>query len=234
MFLRTSLYYQAFDGGVIPISVYAQIFPQLLEGAFVTIQLLILSAILGFLLSFLGGIGRLSRIDPIRWISGFFVEFLRGTSLLVQLFWLFYALPLLGIKLAPGLAGILALSLNYGAYGSEVVRGAIQSIPKGQTEAAIALNMTPRQQMWHVILPQAFRTMLPSFGNLFIELLKGTALVSLITIPDMTFEASAMRTNIEANTPEIFTLLLLMYFVIGYPLTLATRWLERRFSVGRL
>ncbi|OYD09156.1 ectoine/hydroxyectoine ABC transporter permease subunit EhuC [Paludifilum halophilum] len=208
-------------------------FDRLLPGAAVTVQLTVLSAILAFFLSFLGGFGRLSKFRIIRFVSAFLVEFFRGTSLLVQLFWLYFALPLLGLELPTGLVGILALGINYGAYGSEVVRSAILSIPQGQTEAGIALNMTPGQRMRLIILPQAFRTMLPSFGNLLIELLKGTALVSLITIPDMTFEAKSMRTNAEEYTLQIFGILLILYFIIGYPLSLLTRWAERRFSVGR-
>lgn len=94
--------------------------------------------------------------------------------------------------------------------------------------------MTPFQRMRYIILPQAFRTMIPSFGNLVIELLKGTALVALITIPDMTYEANTLRNTFEQYTFQIFGLLLLLYFVIGYPLTLFMRWLERKFSVGRV
>ncbi|MFC4076830.1 ectoine/hydroxyectoine ABC transporter permease subunit EhuC [Salinithrix halophila] len=210
------------------------IFKTLLPGAVVTIQLTVFSALLALALSFLGGLGRLSKVRPVRWVSGFTIEFFRGTSLLVQLFWLYFALPLVGIRLPTGLVGILALGINYGAYGAEVVRGAIQSIPKGQHEAGIALNMTPFQRMRYIILPQAFRTMIPSFGNLMIELLKGTALVALITIPDMTYEAYTLRNSMEEYTFQIFGILLLLYFLIGYPLTLFMRWLERKFSVGRV
>ncbi|QKG85058.1 ectoine/hydroxyectoine ABC transporter permease subunit EhuC [Kroppenstedtia pulmonis] len=215
------------------IDIHSEILSILLPGAAVTVQLTVISAILAFFLSFLGGLGRLSKWAPIRAVSGILVEFFRGTSLLVQLFWLYYALPLFGLRLEAGLVGIVALSLNYGAYGSEVVRSAILSVSEGQREAGIALNMTPFQRMRSIILPQAFRTMLPSFGNLLIELLKGTALVALITIPDMTYEASAMRTNAEQYTLQIFTWLLILYFAIGYPLTLLMRWVERRFSLGR-
>jgi polar amino acid transport system permease protein len=147
---------------------------------------------------------------------------------------LFYALPLFGVRLEPLLAGTLALGLNYGAYGSEIVRSSILSVPNGQTEAGIALNMTPIQRMRFIILPQAFRIMLPNFGNQLIELLKGTSLVSLITIPDLMFEANAMRTNIAAYTPQIFMAVLFIYFIIGYPLTLGIRWMERRFNERRI
>ncbi|MDN4594307.1 ectoine/hydroxyectoine ABC transporter permease subunit EhuC [Polycladomyces subterraneus] len=218
---------------MISIGVYEKILPALLQGLGITVQLTIFSAILAFFVSFLVGFGRLSRFYPLRVVCVFFVEVFRGTSLLVQLFWLYFVLPQLGIWLPADLAGLLALGLNAGAYGSEIVRSSILAIPKGQIEAAVALNMTPGQRMRSVILPQAFRIMLPSFGNLLIELLKGTSLVSLITISDMTFQATTLRTNMNQYTPEIFGLLLILYFLVAYPLTLGVRWLERRLSTGR-
>lgn len=161
------------------------------------------------------------------------VEFFRGTSLLVQLYWLYFALPVLaGIHLPSDLVGILAFTFNYGSYGSEVVRSAILAVPRGQHEAGIALNMTPAQRMRSIILPQAFRIMLPSFGNLLIEMLKGTALLSLIFIPEMTNNIIQMR-NTVGHTPQLLGLLLVGYFVIGYLLTRILRWVESRFRTGR-
>lgn len=161
-----------------------------------------------------------------------YVEFFRGTSLLVQLFWAFYVLPRLGLTLSAMQAGLLVLGLNYGAYGSEVVRSSILSIAKTQTEAGIALNMTPTQILRHVILPQAFLVMLPPFGNLLIELLKGTALVSLITLSDLMFQGALLR-GTTLRTTEVFTLVLIMYFLMAYPLTLGVRRLETKLSRGR-
>ncbi len=112
-----------------------------------------------------------------------------------------------GINLPSGLVGIVALTLNYGSYGSEMVRSAILAIPRGQTEAGIALNMTPAQRMRSIILPQAFRIMLPSFGNLLIELLKGTALVSLVSISEMTINIIQMRNTVGHDT-QLLSLLL--------------------------
>jgi polar amino acid transport system permease protein len=145
---------------------------------------------------------------------------------------LYFALPLLGISLNPLIAGIMAIGLNYGAYGAEVVRSSILAIPKEQTEATIALNMTWFQRTRLVILPQAFSIMLPTFGNLLIELLKGTSLVSLVTITDLTYQGVLLNTT-TLKTTEIFSLLLVMYFVIAMPLTMGVRWLERRASIGR-
>jgi polar amino acid transport system permease protein len=130
------------------------------------------------------------------------------------------------------IAGVLALGLNAGAYGSEVVRSAILAVDTGQTEAGIALNFTPWQRMLRIILPQAFVMMLPAFGNLQIELLKGTALVSLITLSDLTYQAMILNAS-TLKTTEIFSLLLIMYFLIAWPLTRGVRWLEQRLSVGR-
>lgn len=210
-----------------------QLIPPLLKGAWVTIQISIFSILLGFVLSFVFGLARLSNLKVIRIIAACYVEVIRGTSLLVQLFWVYFALPLLGVELSAMAAGVLALGLNMGAYGAEIVRSAIVAIPKGQTEATIALNMTRLQRMRLVILPQAFVRMLPPFGNLMVELIKGTALVSLITLSDLTFQGMLLRTT-TMQTTEIFTFLLLIYFIITYPCTWGLRWLERKLSVGRL
>lgn len=203
--------------------------PLLLRGAWITVQLTLVSAGLALVVALVAGVARMSTVWIIRFVSGAYIEIFRGTSVLVQMFWFFFALPLFGISLNPFTAGVLALGLNVGAYGAEVVRGAITSVPKGQTEAAIALNMSPWQRISRVILPQAFVLMLPPFGNLLIELLKATALVSLITIPEMTFRGTSLQQT-TGRTLEIFTWLLILYFVIAYPLTLGVRWVERRVS----
>jgi len=214
--------------------VSVDLLPLLFQGAVTTLKVTVLSMVVAFLLSFLAGFARLSRRKSVRLLSTVYLEVFRGTSLIVQLFWLFYALPLLGIELTALAAGVAALGLNYGAYGSEVVRSAILAVPKGQTEAAIALNMSPIMRMRRVILPQAMVIMLPSFGNLAIELLKGTSLVSLITMADLTYQGMILRTFEASRTFEIFGLILLFYFVMAYPLTLMMRWLERHFSAGRV
>lgn len=210
------------------------LFPSLAKGAALTVEVTVLSALVAFAASFLAGFGRLSRRKSVRALTAVYVEVFRGTSLLVQLFWLYYALPLLGVELPPLAAGVIALGLNHGAYGSEVVRSAVLAVPRGQTEAAIALNMTPWQRMRRVILPQAFVMMIPSFGNLLIELLKGTSLISLITLADLTFQGMVLRTFDASRTFEIFALVLVVYFALAYPLTLCMRGLERRLTAGRV
>jgi polar amino acid transport system permease protein len=173
--------------GVIAIINSTKILSLLMRGMGVTVEILIASAILTFIIAFFAGLGRLSKHRFIRKATTIYIEIFRGTSLLVQMFWFYFALPLFGIVLPAFAVAVITMGLNYGAYASEIVRSSILAIPKGQTEAAIALNMTPRQRMWRVILPQAFRLMLPGFGNISIELLKGTALVSLITLNDLTY-----------------------------------------------
>jgi polar amino acid transport system permease protein len=202
------------------------IVPNLLRGLVVTIELTIGSVAVAIIVSMIAGLGRVSRFSLIRIVTGLYVEIFRGTSILVQLFWLFYVLPFFGIMLPALLTGILGLGLNGGAYGSEIVRGAIVAVPRGQTEAAIALNMTRAQRMLRIILPQAVPMMLPPLGNLSIELFKLTAIASLITLNELTFHAYNLMMVVGRHT-EIFTILLLVYFAVGYPITLVFRKIER-------
>ncbi len=208
----------------------------LLQGAWVTVQLTIYSTVLGAFFAFAFGVGKLSGHWLIKGLSIGFIEVFRGTSLLVQLFWLYFALPVLGqaigvdLRLPPLVAGTLALSLNIGAYGAEVVRGAIQAVPHDQHEAAKALDFTPRQTLWRICIPQAVPEMMPSFGNLAIQNLKDTALVSLISLGDLAFRAEQIR-NFTQDSTTIYTILLLMYFGMALVLTAIMKLLER--SVGR-
>ncbi|WP_208925337.1 ectoine/hydroxyectoine ABC transporter permease subunit EhuC [Desulfitobacterium hafniense] len=208
------------------------ILPALLKGLEITLIITLLATLLALVLAFLAGFGRLSKYPPLRFLAAVYVEAFRGTSLLVQLFWIYFALPILGISLPPLTAGVLTLGLNCGAYGSEVVRSAILAVPKGQTEAGIALNFSPWQRMRRIILPQAFVMMLPGFGNLQIELLKSTSLVSLITLADLTYQASVLNAS-TMETTLIYSLLLVIYFLIAWPLTRGIRWIENRLTVGR-
>ncbi|WP_300647264.1 ectoine/hydroxyectoine ABC transporter permease subunit EhuC [Paenalcaligenes sp.] len=204
----------------------------LLAGAWVTIQLTFYSTVLGAIFAFAFGIGRLSANRLINAVSVTFIEVFRGTSLLVQLFWLFFALPLLGqwlgidLRLPPVLAGTLALALNIGAYGAEVVRGALQAVPPTQYEAAKALDLSPRHTLWRIALPQALPEMMPSFGNLAIQNLKDTALVSLIGLADMTFRAEQIR-NLTQDSTTIYTLLLFMYFGMALVISALMKLIER-------
>lgn len=203
----------------------------LLEGALTTIQLTLLGCALALVVAFLAGLGRISRHAPLRWLATVYIEFFRGTSVFVQLFWAFYVLPLMGVPLGPFEAGVLALGLNVGAYGAEVVRGAILALPKEQHEACVALNLTRFQAMRHVILPQAIVLMLPTFGNNAIELLKATAVVSLISIGDLTFQAQVVRLQ-TGSTAFPFTVVLVVYFAIALAISMSVRRLERHLARG--
>lgn len=215
---------------------WTQYLNPLMLGAWVTVELTIYSTVLGAILAFAAGIGKLAHNPLIKAISVGYIEIFRGTSLLVQLFWLYFALPVAGqaigldLRLPPVVAGVLALSLNIGAYGAEVVRGAIQSVSKDQYEAAKALNFTPRRTLWRIALPQAIPEMMPSFGNLAVQNLKDTALVSLISLSDLAFRSEQLR-NFTQDSTTIYTMALLMYFGLALILTAMMKLLER--FVGR-
>ncbi|MGY1553225.1 ectoine/hydroxyectoine ABC transporter permease subunit EhuC [Microbacterium sp. A588] len=202
--------------------------PYLVDGVIITLQLTAGGALLAIIVAI--GFGLLARFENIflRGIARTVIELFRGTSLLVQLFFFFFVLPLppFNVELPAVFTGILALGLNYGAYGAEVVRGSINSVPAGQWEATTALSLSRTHRMWRVIFPQAWALMLPSLNNLLIQLLKGTAVVYLITIVDFTAELNRLR--VQTDVFFAYTLGLLVYFAIAYVLTLAMNALETR------
>jgi len=209
----------------------------LLDGALITIQILVYSFMLGVVLSLIFGVARLSEREWVRGAAFLYVEFARGISSIVLLFIIAIAIPIL---FDVGQASLIvlastALGLNMGGYGAEIVRGAIQSIPKGQTEATIALNLTPTQRLRYVILPQAMRVILPPMGNLTIEILKGTALVSLVGVSDLLQSTRNVRqqqiASGAASTGDLTVLYLntlLIYFVLAQVIAIIFRYLERR------
>ncbi len=219
---------------MITISDIIEIFPVLFQGLKITVLVLILSAIFAYLFAFIAGLCRLSKNVFVRKFTTFYVEIFRGTSLIVQLFWLYYAIPMLfGIDLGSDLfAGVLAISLNFGAYMSEIVRGSILAVDKGQTEASIALNMTPYQRMRLIIMPQAIRMMLPEFGNYFILMLKATSLVALIGMKDILYYGNILRSTDLSQAPMIYVLVLIFYFLIALPFIFINRKLEEMSKKG--
>ncbi|MGO0603802.1 ectoine/hydroxyectoine ABC transporter permease subunit EhuC [Brevibacterium linens] len=201
--------------------------PQLWEGVQTTIILTVLGSIGAVLIALILG---LTMTSPSAWLripARIIVEFFRGTSLLVQLFWLFYVLPLLGVDLDPMACGIGALALNYGAYSAEVVRSSIKTVAPGQWEAAIALSLSPSRRMIRVIFPQAWALMIPSIATLLIQLLKGTAVVSFITLSDLTDKIGQLRQS-TGDTMFAFSVGLLIYFVLAWLLQEFMNFLERR------
>ena len=204
----------------------AQYWPRLLSGTGVTVAQFFLAAVLGVAISLAMGLLKLSENKALRGIAVTYIEIFRGTSLLVQLYWIFFVLPLFGITLEKFTAGYLAVAMNIGAYGAELVRGGILSVPKGQWEAATAINMSPAKRMWRIILPQALVNMLPPWGNLMIELLKGTALVSLISVADLMFEAKQINGTTFLSA-QVFGAALIIYYILArFMVTPFMRWLE--------
>lgn len=208
--------------------------PDLLRGALVTIEITACALALGCVLGLLVGIGRL---DPKRrWLYGActaYVAVIRGTPLLVQLFILFFGLPHFGILLPAFLCGVLGLGVYSGAYVSEIVRGAIQSIDRGQTLAAQSLGMTPAVAMRQIVLPQAVVRMIPPLGNEFIALIKNSALVSLLTIHDVMHEGQKII-SVSYRSLEVYLAIALVYFVLTGTVTLVLRHWERKLSQGGL
>lgn len=218
-------------------------YDMLFDGALITLQILLYAFAIGVVLSLVVGVARLS---PRRWVRGIalvYVEFFRGISSIVLLFITAIALPiLLDVPQASLVAlGSIALGANMGGYGAEIVRGSIQAVPSGQTEASIALNLSPTQRLRHVILPQAMRIILPPFGNLTIEILKGTALVSLVGLTDIMQAALNIRQQqlfapTATSRTMLFLNVLVIYFVLAQFINglfrLAEARLERRFAGG--
>ncbi|MDX8477562.1 ectoine/hydroxyectoine ABC transporter permease subunit EhuC [Mesorhizobium sp. VK24D] len=203
----------------------------ILQGALVTVELTLMGSVLALVMAFLAGLGRVSRFFIVRALATTYIEFFRGTSIFVQLFWAYFVLPFVGLSLTPLQAGVLALGLNVGAYAAEVVRGAILSIGHEQYEACTALNLGRWQGMRHVILPQALLVMLPTFGNNAIELLKATSVVSLISLADLTFQAQVVRSQ-TGSTLMPFVSVLVIYFVLALIISWGVRSLERRMARG--
>jgi polar amino acid transport system permease protein len=211
-----------------------ELLPLLLDGAWLTVRITCLAALLAAVLALFGALAKSSGSRALRSLANGYIEIFRGTSLLVQLFWLFFVLPLppFNLTLAPFTVAVLGLGLNIGAYGAEVMRGAFASVPRGQIEAAIALNIPPLSRFLHIVLPQAMVNAIPPATNLLIELLKASSLVSLITLADLTFRANQL---VEATfrSGEIFSLVLLIYFLLAQAINLAMRMLGRRLARGK-
>lgn len=203
----------------------------LLSGALMTLKLTLLAETVALLVGFLIGPALLSKSKLIRVPCQCYVELFRGTSALIQLFFLYYVLPQAGLMLAPTLVAVMGLGLNSGAYCAEFVRGAIRSVPQGQWEAASALGLSRFHLFRLVILPQAIFRALPPLGNMSIDLLKLTSIVSFITIADLTFVAYQINQT-TLDTVTIFTTVLLFYFLVAQVIAYGFRRAERHYSRG--
>lgn len=206
----------------------------LLNGLATTVLLTIAASALAFIIAVGAGIGR--SLEGRRWlwlraIITIYVELFRGTSCFVQLFWFFFALPFLGVSMPPFVAAVAVLGLNVGAYGSEVMRGALAAVPRGQVEAATALNYSPLQSFIYVILPQAARIAIGPATNQFIDLLKITPLASLVTISDLTYNAMLIRQQ-TGDTLYTLSTILIVYFILSSIIIQISSVLQRRVNRG--
>lgn len=204
--------------------------PMFWEGTIVTVEQTGLGTLLAVIVALIMGFMKMSSFFFLRWPAIVYIEIFRGTSLLVQMYWIFFVLPLFGITLDKFSAGFIAVGLNLGAYGAELVRGGVQSVPKGQYEAAIALSMHPFTRMRRVIFPQALLNMLPPWGNLLIELLKATALVALISVTDLMFQAKQINSTTFLSAQAFGTALVIYYLIARCMVTPGMRGLERKLS----
>lgn len=211
--------------------IWLHFLPALLKGAEETIVIAVVSTALGGIMAFIVGIARVEGGPIVSRAALAYIEFMRGVPLLVKFYWLYYALPLAGLSFGPVTTGIVGLVFNISAYGAEVVRGGLQSVPVQQHEAARALNFPKLYTLLHISLPQAVVEMMPAFGNLAVQNLKDTALVSLISIADLTFQAQQLR-NITLDSTHIFTLTLILYFIIALAVALLMRLIEHKLRRG--
>ena len=214
------------------LAIFLEAFPLLLRGAWVTLYLSLISTSIGMMLGLLVGVARVSRLRAIRATATVYTEVIRGTPLLMQLIVLYYGLPSVGINLEAVEAGIIGLSANSAAYVGEIFRAGIQSVGRGQREAGIASGLTRMQTMRFIILPQAFRLVLPPLTNEFVTMLKDSSLVSTLAIAEL------LRTGREivawkVNVFSPFAGVTLLYLAMTLPLTHLARYMERRIDPDR-
>lgn len=203
--------------------------PLIKAGIQFTIPLTILSFSFGVIIAFAAAIAKVLGIKPFSEIAHFYVWIIRGTPLLVQLFIIFYGLPSIGITLGALTSAVIGFSLNVGAYGSEIIRGSIQSISGGQWEAAHALGMSKVQALKHIILPQAIRVAIPPLSNSFISLVKDTSLAAIITVPEM-FQVAQQITARTYEPLWMYTEAALIYLIFCSVLTVLQSRMEGRFG----
>jgi putative glutamine transport system permease protein len=206
-------------------------------GLWITVQLAILSLLGSLVLGTLIAIFRIAPARPLRWIGGGYVEIYRNTPLLVQLFFLYFATPYVGIYLGTREtfafnAALLGLALYHAAYVAEVVRGGLLGIDKGQIEAARSLGLTYLQALRHIQLPQTFRSVIPPLGNVSIALVKNTSLAATIGVADLLYAGEIVESR-TFRAEEAFAAVALLYLLLTVPLGIGVNWLERRLQVAR-
>lgn len=206
-------------------------FPLLLMGAGITVQITALSVGFGLLIGMFVGIARLAKLTPLRLAAAVYVDFIRGTPLLVQIFIMYFALPIvLGTRIDPFVAAITACSINSGAYVAEIFRAGIQSIDKGQMEAGRSLGMSWAQTMRYIILPQAFKRIIPPLGNEFIAMLKDSSLVSVIGFEELTRRGQLIIARTYGSF-EIWLTVAFIYLIMTLTISRLVNYLERRYKI---
>jgi His/Glu/Gln/Arg/opine family amino acid ABC transporter permease subunit len=214
---------------------FSQLFeamPLLLKGAMITLEVTILGAFMGIGVGLILTFMRMSHLNVLTYMARIYISLIRGTPLLVQIFFIYYALPgMLGIDLPPFIAGVLALSLNSGAFVTEIIRGGITAVPRGQMEAAKALGIG-RVVIWRrVILPQVFMKILPPLTNEFTMLVKASPLLSVITVVELTRTAQQIM-NVTYRPVEVMLAAAVLYFIICFLLSSFTRYFEAKNHIG--
>lgn len=206
-------------------------FPLLLIGAGVTIQITVLSTAIGFVIGLIVGVARISNLRVLRMLAEVYVEFFRGTPLLVQIFLFYFALPVItGQRIDPFIAAISACGINSGAYVAEIFRAGIQSVDDGQMEAGRSLGMTWLQTMRYIIVPQAFKRVIPPLGNEFIAMLKDSSLVSVIGFEELTRRGQLIIAKTYGSF-EIWMSVAVIYLVMTLTISRFVAYLERRYRV---
>jgi His/Glu/Gln/Arg/opine family amino acid ABC transporter permease subunit len=204
--------------------------PLLAKGTLVTLQIALISGVLSILLGFALGLSALGNVRLLRLLVAGYVDFIRGTPLLIQIFLIFFALPVVGVRLNEIWAGIVALSINTAAYIAETVRGGVGSVERGQTEAARSIGMTQPQILTYILLPQALKPMVPPLTNELITMTKNTSLLSVISVYELTRAGQAII-SVHFVPFEIYLLLALYYYVLIKTLSWLSRWVETRMPV---
>ena len=209
----------------------AQAMPLLLAGAAVTVKITALSVLLGIIIGLFVGIARISTFQIVNLLAAVYVDFLRGTPLLVQIFLVYFALPVVtGQRINPFVAAIAACSINSSAYVAEIFRAGIQSIDAGQMEAGRSLGMSWLQTMRYIIVPQAARRVIPPLGNEFIALLKDSSLVSVIGFEELTRRGQLIIARTYASL-EIWLCVAIIYLAMTVSISRLVAWLERRYKI---
>jgi His/Glu/Gln/Arg/opine family amino acid ABC transporter permease subunit len=211
--------------------VAVEYWPALMQGLWLTILATLVAVVAAFILGIIFGFGRLAKFAPLRWISTAYVYVFRGTPILIQAFFVFFAIPQLipDLKFDPFVAGAITLSLNTGAYMTEIIRGGIQAVDPGQNEASRSLGLSHWKTMQKVVLPQAFRIMIPSFVNQGIITLKDTSLISVIGLAELTFVSRQIIASTYLSA-QVLTIVAIIYFIVITLLTLLANRLERTFN----